>query len=169
MAYVQVNIGVRHVLAVYPAILLLAGIALHEAANYASRAKPAVYCGCILAMACISSRTFPQYEEFFNSAAGGPRKGWKWLADSNLEFGQDAYYVKHWLALHPGACEWGSVPPRPGLTIVRAPLLVGINSQSRTAGEALRRLPVKEQPTPALLVFDIPVRGEKVGTVSQSD
>jgi hypothetical protein len=38
---------------------------------------------------------------FFNELAGGPANGHKYLLDSNIDWGQDMLYFKHWLEKHP--------------------------------------------------------------------
>ena len=34
-------------------------------------------------------RVHPNYLAYFNEAAGGPAQGWRWLVDSNVDWGQD--------------------------------------------------------------------------------
>jgi hypothetical protein len=41
---------------------------------------------------------FPRYLGFFNLPSGGPRQGWKYLVDSNLDWGQDLKRLKSYLA-----------------------------------------------------------------------
>jgi hypothetical protein len=49
------------------------------------------------------ARTHPHYLSYFNEIAGGPDNGWKWLAESNIDWGQDLLFLKDWLARHPDA------------------------------------------------------------------
>jgi hypothetical protein len=43
---------------------------------------------------------FPHYLSYFNFAAGGPEKGYRWLIDSNLDWGQDLPGLKKYLDEH---------------------------------------------------------------------
>ncbi len=43
---------------------------------------------------------FPHYLAYFNELAGGPRNGYKYLGDSNLDWGQDLKGLKHYMDEH---------------------------------------------------------------------
>jgi len=45
----------------------------------------------------------PHYISYFNEAAGGPENGSYYLADSNIDWGQDLTYLQQWLREHPEA------------------------------------------------------------------
>ena len=40
---------------------------------------------------------FPHYLEYFNELVGGPSNGYKYLIDSNLDWGQDLKLLKVWI------------------------------------------------------------------------
>jgi hypothetical protein len=46
----------------------------------------------------------PHWLSYFNEFVGGPKRGGEWLLVSNLDWGQDLYYLKQWRAKHP-ECE----------------------------------------------------------------
>jgi 4-amino-4-deoxy-L-arabinose transferase-like glycosyltransferase len=46
---------------------------------------------------------FPHSMSYFNELAGGPRNGHKYLLDSNLDWGQDLFYLRDWCLEHPEA------------------------------------------------------------------
>ncbi|MDR2344951.1 MAG: glycosyltransferase family 39 protein [Planctomycetaceae bacterium] len=48
---------------------------------------------------CLS--VFPYTMSYFNELAGGPMRGHYYLLDSNIDWGQDAFRLKKWLAKHP--------------------------------------------------------------------
>jgi hypothetical protein len=48
-----------------------------------------------------SLRTYPDYLAYFNESASGPAGGYKHLADSNLDWGQDLTALKAYLDAHP--------------------------------------------------------------------
>jgi 4-amino-4-deoxy-L-arabinose transferase-like glycosyltransferase len=41
-----------------------------------------------------SALAHPHYIPYFNELAGGPENGWRWLIDSNLDWGQDADFMR---------------------------------------------------------------------------
>ena len=53
--------------------------------------------------ACAVARVHPHYLSYFNETAGGPNEGWRHLVDSNIDWGQDLYELKRWVADHPDA------------------------------------------------------------------
>jgi 4-amino-4-deoxy-L-arabinose transferase-like glycosyltransferase len=58
---------------------------------------------------CLTSNTvstlyvYPHCLSYFNEAVGGPDNGGRHLINSNLDWGQDLFFLKHWLAAHPEA------------------------------------------------------------------
>ncbi len=44
---------------------------------------------------------YPHSMSCFNELAGGPQNGDKYLLDSNLDWGQDVFYLKRWWEQHP--------------------------------------------------------------------
>ena len=77
----KLQIGIRHVLPVLPFIYLLP-------AFYLCRGRWIYALLPLIALAGIeTARVHPDYLPFFNSLAGGPENGSKYLADSNLDWG----------------------------------------------------------------------------------
>ncbi|MGD1018829.1 MAG: glycosyltransferase family 39 protein [Verrucomicrobiia bacterium] len=93
----HLNIGLRHILPVYPFALLIAGVTLDE-----MRAKWRA--GVLLvpvALACVELATvYPHCLAFFNQIIGGPGNGHLVLLDSNLDWGQDLKPLKRWMDAH---------------------------------------------------------------------
>ncbi|MDR1480535.1 MAG: glycosyltransferase family 39 protein [Planctomycetaceae bacterium] len=54
---------------------------------------------CVLLLSSIVAvlAVFPHTMSFFNSIAGGPHNGYKYLIDSNIDWGQDVFRFKKWL------------------------------------------------------------------------
>jgi hypothetical protein len=93
----KVDIGIRHVLPIYPFAVLIAGKAV--AAVLVSRRK---LLAVTLAALCLLqagevAAVHPHYLAFFNQLVGGPKNGYKYLADSNLDWGQDLKRLKKWM------------------------------------------------------------------------
>jgi len=93
-----INIGVRHLLPVYPLTYILAAAlwTLYAKTLY-RRAAPILLAGCCTLVVYESARIFPYDLAFFNTAAGGPANGPNLLVDSNLDWGQDVLRMKRWL------------------------------------------------------------------------
>lgn len=90
----RINIGLRHILPVYPFVILLAGYA---AAHLRVPFRRIAVCVLIAIAAVESLLVFPDYLAYFNSFVGGSRNGYKYLVDSNLDWGQDLKGLKPWI------------------------------------------------------------------------
>jgi uncharacterized protein with PQ loop repeat len=102
------NIGVRHLLPIYPFVIMVAVAPLAELLRRGM--KWPVCCFCVLAGVEMMS-VYPHYRGFFNSLAGGPRNGENILVDSNIDWGQDLKLLKHWMTAqgvtHINLAYWG--------------------------------------------------------------
>jgi hypothetical protein len=93
-----INIGMRHILPVYPFLYLAAALLLTRA-NAPRLAQYAVVSLAALQIAeC--ARIFPDYLAFFNAISGGPGNGPHYLVDSNIDWGQDIKKLRSWLRAH---------------------------------------------------------------------
>jgi hypothetical protein len=81
------HIGIRHVMPALPFFILGGGLALERwAAGRTGRwLAPLLF----LWLAISSLRVYPQGISYFNEWIGGSENGWKYLADSNLDWGQN--------------------------------------------------------------------------------
>lgn len=97
----NLNLGLRHVLPVYPFIFIAIGVtlALIMARWRVVGSTAAVLLG--LALIVESVAAYPNFIPFFNAAAGGARGGFKLLGDSNLDWGQDLKLLARWQQAHP--------------------------------------------------------------------
>ncbi|MGA2966618.1 MAG: phospholipid carrier-dependent glycosyltransferase [Terriglobales bacterium] len=90
------NIGIRHILPIYPFLVVLAAYAAsvlarsHKAWLYAVSAL-------VLFHVVSSARAFPDYLPYSNEAWGGPANTYKFLTDSNVDWGQQLKLVKTYL------------------------------------------------------------------------
>jgi len=72
-------------------------------------------------------RCHPHYVSYFNELVGGPDEGWRYLIESNVDWGQDLLFVKKWVDQHPEArpmflAYYGGLDPHlTGLTFQQAP------------------------------------------------
>jgi hypothetical protein len=93
----HVNLGVRHLLPMLALLCIGIGCAVNRLAD--RRLKIAAY---ILAgwQAVAALFAYPLYIQFFSEAVGGASNGYKYLVDSNYDWGQDAHRLKAYLDAH---------------------------------------------------------------------
>ena len=91
------NIGLRHILPIYPFLFVFTGgavLSIWLSKNWIAR------CGLIVLgiwLLVSSVRIYPDYLAFFNELTGGPENGHRILVDSNLDWGQDLKGLKRWM------------------------------------------------------------------------
>lgn len=97
----SLNIGVRHLLPTIPFLYLLVSIGIND--NIKRIKKPFFKKGAIAFVvillcwyAASSLMVFPHYLTYFNESVGGPKNGYKYAVDSNLDWGQDLKRLKKW-------------------------------------------------------------------------
>jgi Dolichyl-phosphate-mannose-protein mannosyltransferase len=83
----RLQIGIRHILPLMPFICIIASIGMAEFYKNKKVALALVF-SLILSSAFLF-KTHPFYLSYFNSLIGGPDNGYKYLADSNVDWGQD--------------------------------------------------------------------------------
>jgi hypothetical protein len=93
----KLNIGLRHILPIYPFVLLLATLAMAELLRNKQKSAYAVLVALSLFWLFEFARVYPHYLAFFNQFVGGPRHGYEYLVDSNLDWGQDLKPLKKWM------------------------------------------------------------------------
>jgi hypothetical protein len=81
------HVGFRHVLPALPFFILGGGFAL---ARWGERRVARVAFAFLLVWLAVSSlRVYPQGISYFNEWIGSPTQGWRYLADSNIDWGQN--------------------------------------------------------------------------------
>jgi hypothetical protein len=92
----KVNIGLRHILPVYPFLFVLASRL--ATVHFDRRWLAGIPVGALLVFTAISSlRIAPHQLAYFNEFVGGPAQGYRYLGDSNLDWGQDLKGVKAYM------------------------------------------------------------------------
>lgn len=90
------NIGIRHILPVYPFLIILAGWGATELIRAKRKLVYAV--AFVLAFGILSSlRVFPVYLAYANELWGGPANTYRYLSDSNVDWGQQLKSIKHYV------------------------------------------------------------------------
>ncbi len=152
----HINIGLRYVLPVLPFLHVAAGalvagptcLSLHRRIAGVAVAV----CSLVSALAI-----YPHYLAYFNSYIGGPRNGYRYLIDSNLDWGQDRLSLQRYVddsavpvKVEPG-CE-----PTTGLIAVSANKLQGIYGDAGDCYRWLRSYEPTDYVGYSWLVFDVP-------------
>jgi len=100
----KLNIGVRHVLPTFPLIFALVSAQIvswarirKDQRKVLSFAKYSAV-GVLLTWQAISvMAVYPSFLAYFNESIGGPKNGYKYAVDSNLDWGQDLTRLKNWI------------------------------------------------------------------------
>jgi Dolichyl-phosphate-mannose-protein mannosyltransferase len=89
--FFELQIGLRYLLPAFPFLFVFAA----RAAAWQPLASPrGAAVGLLAAWTAVSSLAFhPRYIPYFNELIGRPSRGYRWLADSNLDWGQDSDFM----------------------------------------------------------------------------
>jgi 4-amino-4-deoxy-L-arabinose transferase-like glycosyltransferase len=87
----SINIGIRHLLPVFPFLFILGGSLLDRVLRTRRNHRLAMALVVLFIAACATEtvRAYPNYIPYMNQFTLG-RPGWKYLSDSNVEWGDDA-------------------------------------------------------------------------------
>ena len=111
-----INIGVRHILPIYPFVILIAAAGTAELATAMGR-RGQLAVAALTVFCCVQfASVFPNTLTFFNVLVGGPRQGIRYLADSNIDWGQHLTLLKDWMeengVEHVNLAYFGTADPR---------------------------------------------------------
>ncbi|HVM62101.1 MAG TPA: hypothetical protein VMV72_14660 [Verrucomicrobiae bacterium] len=90
----HLNIGLRHILPIYPPALLIAGVTLNE---IRTRWRAWLVLVPVVLAVIELATVYPDCLAFFNQMVGGPSNGPWILSDSNIDWGQDLKPLKKWM------------------------------------------------------------------------
>jgi 4-amino-4-deoxy-L-arabinose transferase-like glycosyltransferase len=92
------DIGYRHILPLLPFLFVFAsGVA--RSIELRSLPRAALFLLLVAWYLVASLRIYPHYLAYFNELVGGPDNGWRYLVDSNLDWGQDLKGLQRYIAL----------------------------------------------------------------------
>ncbi|MGA3082284.1 MAG: glycosyltransferase family 39 protein [Terracidiphilus sp.] len=175
----RIDIGIRHMLPVYPFLLLYAGAFAEWARGWRwnPRWTGLLFAVLLLAQAADIARYAPGYLSYFTPLVK-PADTWKLLSDSNTDWGQGLVALRQFQAEHPGEplhlAYVGEVDPAwygirytrlkeedhpSGLVVVSATHLSGQLLKNHSAYRWLLQYPLKTVLDHALYVFDVPASG----------
>ena len=89
------NIGIRYLLPVYPLLFIFVG----RSAKFLLSTRIRRYAAVVLVVWLVAGAAliYPDHLAYFNELVGGPANGWKYLDDSNIDWGQDLKRLKGWM------------------------------------------------------------------------
>ena len=97
----SVNIGLRHLLPIYPFLYLAAGRILMPreatAPGLSGRTAAVLIAACLAWNVISAAGIAPHYLAYFNEIVGGPKNGHLHLLDSNLDWGQSAKALRRYV------------------------------------------------------------------------
>jgi hypothetical protein len=96
------NVGYRHMLPLHPFLYLLIAGGMDHWLEDATRWRRWLLTGLALWYVAGTMQVFPNEITFFNEAVGGPSQGYRFLADSNVDWGQSFKQLRDWLVANPG-------------------------------------------------------------------
>jgi len=98
----KLNIGLRHLLPIFPFTIILAtGIFSKWLKPPFLKLKTALIFGLIIWQAIGVIMVYPHFLSYFNELIGGPKNGYLYATDSNLDWGQDLKRLKEWVDGQP--------------------------------------------------------------------
>jgi hypothetical protein len=92
-----VNIGTRHILPIYPPLVLVAAAGVQELLRLPARTGRVAVAAASLALVAEMALVYPHPLTFFNAFVGGAANGHEYLLDSNLSWGQSLKGLKKWM------------------------------------------------------------------------
>ena len=95
----RLNIGERHLLPVYPGLFALSGAVVGWLDSRWARWLLGIALAWLIGA---NLWIHPHYLAYFNELIGGPRQGHRYLADSNIDWGQDLKRLAKYAGEHPG-------------------------------------------------------------------
>jgi 4-amino-4-deoxy-L-arabinose transferase-like glycosyltransferase len=94
---VRLNLGYRHLLPMLPFLAVHIGRLAKRPVFETSRAYPYLAVALAAWLAISTLMIYPHFLAYFNAIGGGPERGWRVLADSNIDWGQDLKGLGIWM------------------------------------------------------------------------
>jgi 4-amino-4-deoxy-L-arabinose transferase-like glycosyltransferase len=154
-----INIGVRHVLLVYPFFIVIAAAGAVAACRKYAVLRYALIV-LLLFHAATAYRIAPLYLAFANDFAGGPKNTYRIFSDSNVETGQSLKLVNEYLAREKISDCWFAAFGHPALIQVTQPCRILPSGLRSFASQAVvEPVPPVIEGTVLLSVNELPPRG----------
>lgn len=101
----NLNIGVRHLLPLFPfTIMLTSMMTIKLLKKPYLKLRYAILGVLVIWQAASVISVYPSFLAYFNESIGGPVNGYKYVVDSNLDWGQDLKRLASWIEKKNGQC-----------------------------------------------------------------
>jgi 4-amino-4-deoxy-L-arabinose transferase-like glycosyltransferase len=155
--------GIRIFLVVFPLLHVLAGVLLRDWPALGARGRAAVAALAVWLVGSVLSY-YPHYIPYFNEIVWDRKQSYRYLSDSNVDWGQGEWYLARWREQHPEA-RVEPREPRAGRIVVGVSKLTGVFNPPRYRWLRENFRPV-DHVAYAYLVFDVPEeRLRKIGVL----
>lgn len=154
--FYDTNLGIRFIMLVFPLMILFTSSLFRKWATFPIAAKVVS----LLAVGYMAISVFSYYPHFlayFNEIVWDRKTGYHYLADSNLDWGQDDKFLEDYLRAHPEAV-FRPGRPTPGLIVVEVNYLVGVREQPEDFAWLRENFEPIDQVAYSYLVFDVSAR-----------
>jgi hypothetical protein len=126
--FFHTQLGIRFILIIFPLLYVFSSRLLGNLDTIRAQKLAAV--GVLSIYLVVSNLSyFPHYLAYFNEFVWRRELAYKYLADSNLDWGQNDYYLKQYLGEHPDVL-YRQRRPEAGTIVVSVNELVGIWGQT---------------------------------------
>ena len=122
--FFRAQIGIRFFLVVFPFLHVFCGSLVAEARPPGPRLKAIVVALMVYLAVSVASH-FPHYISYFNEIVWDRKQAYRFLADSNIDWGQNRYYLERYTIGHPDAILRPGAPIT-GTVVVAVNDLVGV-------------------------------------------
>jgi hypothetical protein len=95
------QIGIRYILTIFPFLFVLASRVVARDWTAMSVRFRILIGGLLIYLFASNLSYYPHYISYFNELVLDRKMGYKILADSNLDWGQNRYYLQHYLQQNP--------------------------------------------------------------------
>jgi 4-amino-4-deoxy-L-arabinose transferase-like glycosyltransferase len=150
--FLNADVGIRYILFIFPLLYIFCGGLFTAWERYSLRLK-VFFISLIFYLAVSVFSYFPHYISYFNELVPDRKMAYTLLADSNLDWGDDRWYLEEYLKKHPESVVLPA-SPIPGHIIVNVNSLVGIFDQQQFSWLRDNFKPV-DQIAGSYLVYDI--------------
>lgn len=101
----NLQLGIRYILPLFPFLYLIIAIALSIFSKRETKKESVGFRWFNIGALSIlliwylgaNITTFPSYLPYFNELIGGPKEGWKYMVDSNVDWGQDLIRLRNFM------------------------------------------------------------------------
>jgi len=127
--FFQAQIGIRFLLPAFPLMHVLSGSLLQDGWPRGRGLRIAL-CGALTWLLISVLSYFPHYISYMNELVPDRTRAYRVLADSNLDWGQNGWWLERWQEHHPDAL-FEPREPAAGTVVVGVNRLTGVRSRER--------------------------------------